>query len=59
MDDCVTNLSDFGKLWFQKMGSSEIPDLKYRCGFSFIGVIGRKIAHEKRAKEVNGVSYVT
>lgn len=47
-DDCVTNLSDKGKQWFANMGSEEIWNLGYRCGFSFIGISGRRQAMEKR-----------
>ena len=40
MDECTKNLSDSAKLWFENMGSQEIWNLKYRCGFAFIGVVG-------------------
>lgn len=48
-DDCVTNLSEKGKQWFADMGSTEIWDLGYRCGFAFIGIFGIKEAHERRS----------
>ena len=41
-DDCVTKLSEKGKLWFENMGSKDILKLKYRCGFAFIGIFGGK-----------------
>ena len=47
-DDCVTKLSENGKLWFENMGSKDIRNLKYRCGFAFIGISGSKTdAQEK------------
>jgi len=33
------------------MGSSEIWKLKYREGFSFIGILGKRKANEKRAND--------
>ena len=48
-DDCVKNLSTEGKNWFTKLGSKEIWDLQYRHGFAFIGISGRKEAHDKRS----------
>ena len=48
-DDCISHLSFPGKKWFSDMGSREIWNLEYRCGFSFIGVVGRQEATEKRA----------
>ena len=41
-DDCITALSETGKSWFSDMGSKEINNLQYRCGFSFIGIKGKK-----------------
>ena len=48
-DECTTQLSEEGKQWFSSMGSTEIQNLKYRCGFVFIGISGRHEAIEKRA----------
>lgn len=39
------------KKWFASMGSNEIWNLGYRCGFVFIGKLGKKDAVEKRAEE--------
>ena len=33
------------------MGSKEIHQLKYREGFSFIGILGKRKANEKRAND--------
>ena len=38
-DECMTGLKYKSKTWFQKMGSYEIWELKYREGFAFIGQI--------------------
>ena len=51
MDECVWSLSHQGKQWFADMGSKEIWKLEYRCGFAFVGVIGRKEASESRAED--------
>lgn len=40
-DECTSNLSHSAKFWFGKMGSREIWNLKYRCGFAFVGIMGR------------------
>lgn len=48
-DDCVTNLSQNTIEWFEKMGSKEIRNLTYGCGFSFISM-GQPDANESRAK---------
>ena len=48
-DDCVTKLSDMGKRWFESMGSKEIRQVEYRCGFVFIGKGAMNEATEKRA----------
>ena len=47
-DDCATKLSFKSKDWFRQLGSSEIYNLKYRQGFSFIGIKGSRTAYEKR-----------
>lgn len=60
-DDCITNLSTEGKAWFTKMGSREISNLAYRCGFAFIGMSGQQFANERRAKapgEQVAVTYI-
>ena len=49
-DECAAKLSLKAKYWFQRMGSKEIWNLGYRQGFSFIGVIGRRDAVERRAR---------
>lgn len=36
-DDCVTNMSDNVKTWFESLGSETIYKLGYRQGFVFIG----------------------
>lgn len=46
-DDCVTKLSEIVKKWFEKMGSTEIRNVKYRHGFAFIGKIGFTECQEK------------
>ena len=48
-DECVTQLSDRAKQWFADMGSSEIWNLGYREGFSFIGITGKESTVEQRA----------
>ena len=61
-DDCVTNLSMRGKIWFGHMGSREILRLGYRQGFAFIGIIGKKAANEKRSMDTRdkvSVQYVS
>ena len=45
-DDCVTELSEEGKKWFEDMGSKLIRDLTYRCGFAFIGTSGSETCVE-------------
>ena len=40
-DDCATSLSMNSKLWFSKMGSTEIWNVKYRQSYVFIGIYGR------------------
>jgi len=40
-DDCITNMSEKGKKWFEDMGSLEIKELGYRQGFAFIGQFGK------------------
>lgn len=47
-DDCVKNLSKKCKMWFGKMGSTEIWDLCYRQGWAFISMIGLSNPNEKR-----------
>ena len=39
-DDCTTKLSKRGISWFETLGSKELKNLEYRCGFAFIGVVG-------------------
>lgn len=51
-DECVTNLSDASKQFFADMGSTEIWNLKYREGFAFIGIKGRKECQEQRTVKV-------
>ena len=46
-DECRTNLSMKAKVWFAKMGSEEIMNLKYREGFAFVGIMGREYSKEK------------
>ena len=58
-DDCVKSLSETTKKWFESMGSDIISDLKYREGFSFIGVKGQQIALEKKPVEMKGIAQVT
>lgn len=41
-DDCAKSLSKKVKNWFGDMGSKDIWKIKYRTGFAFIGVTGRK-----------------
>ena len=48
-DDCVTKLSQKSRNWFVQLGSKEILKLKYRQGFAFIGISGRKEANESRS----------
>lgn len=48
-DECISNLSQKGKQWFSNLGSKQIWHLKYRCGFSFIGLSKRMKAFETRA----------
>ncbi len=40
-DECISKMSDQGKLWFANMGSKEIWKLKFREGFAFIGISGK------------------
>lgn len=49
MDECITNLSEKAKQWFEDLGSKEIRNLEYRCGFALIGITGQKAVHERRA----------
>ena len=58
-DDCVTNLSQKAKLWFQSLGSKEINKLKYRQGFSFIGVSGKEELIERRAIKLKETVSIT
>ena len=41
------------------MGSQQIDNVDYREGFAFIGVLGRKQALEKRAKDEKDTVSVT
>lgn len=36
MNDCVNKLSDAFKMWLSDMGSKEIWNLGYRCGYTFM-----------------------
>lgn len=47
LDDCMNNLSEAGKRWFEKMGSKLIRKLGYRRAFAFLGISGRQEAFEK------------
>ena len=59
-DDCTRKLSQAGKLWFASMGSKEIWNLEYRCGFVFIGASGQLInANERRTTKQQGEVLVT
>ena len=49
-DDCITNMSEKGKKWFEDMGSLEIKELGYRQGFAFIGQFGKQVCVERKAK---------
>ena len=40
-DDCMAKLSLEGRKWFQNLGSKQIWNVQYRCGFVFIGAAGR------------------
>lgn len=48
-DDCVKAMTNTVVEWFEDMGSSRIRNLRYRCGFAFIGLIGKYEAIDKRA----------
>ena len=48
-DECTRHLPLKGKTWFQRMGSKEIANLKFRQGFAFIGVYGRNECTEERS----------
>ena len=48
-DEVSGNLSDKSRTWFEALGSKEIHNLKYRRGFSFIGVSGSTSANERIA----------
>ena len=52
-DDCITNLSDHVKKFFEDLGSKELKNLEYRQGWALIGIYGKKAAHEKRAIQKN------
>ena len=41
-DECLTGFSFSGKEWFASMGSLDIWELGYQCGFAFIGIYGYK-----------------
>lgn len=47
-DECTDKMSEAAKQWLEDLGSTEIRNLKYRCGFAFIGVKGGKEVNEKR-----------
>ena len=46
-DECVTCLSEAAKLWFERMGSLEIRNLKYREPFVFMAKYRGGMAGEK------------
>ena len=46
-DDMARLLHKKCKDWFEHMGSKQIYNLKYRMGFAFIGVIGKKTCVER------------
>ena len=58
-DDCVTQMSHKGKIFFANMGSKSIWELGYKCGWAFIGISGGKDANENRAQKGNEKVYVT
>ena len=62
-DDCTAKLSDKAKTWFTtNMGSKEISQLFYRCGFAFIGIFGKSEAdqmNERRALSASKQVYTT
>lgn len=59
-DECITQLSDAGKTWFEEMGSTEIRKLEYRQGFAFIGIMGQnQEVNEKRETLKNRFVTVT
>ena len=58
-DDCAQRMSTKIKQWFKDMGSQQIDNVDYREGFAFIGVLGRKQALEKRAKDEKDTVSVT
>ena len=60
-DDCTNNLSATAKRWLTDMGSAEFWNLGYRCGYAFIGTVGREgvDAVEQRAKLKTDAASVT
>ena len=48
-DECTTKLSMKAKEWFDKLGCREFWALGYRCGFSFIGIMGQQEPQERIA----------
>ena len=59
-DDCVKNSSRKVKKWFSDMGSTDIWKVKYRCGFAFIGLTGKKgEPKEDRAETTDDSASIT
>lgn len=58
-DDCSKSMPVFCKKWFEEMGSTEIMNLEYHQGYAFIGTIGGKECHEKRATKLTEEVSVT
>ena len=53
-DECISELTDKAKKWFENLGSNEIWYLAYRESFAFIGVHGKFNAVDKRSKDECG-----
>ena len=50
-DECSEKLSHRTKLWFEKLGSKGVWDIRRSFSYAFIGVVGRKDAIEKVATD--------
>ena len=49
MDEAMTNLSNSGREWFQKLGSKNISNLQYRGAFVFMSIPG-EVCFEKASQ---------
>ena len=58
-DDCVTNMSDNVKTWFESLGSEIIYQLGHRQGFVFIGKSFGVDFNENMAKSETEVVSIT